>query len=1170
MDNSFVEILAKGIARLLVPLYRIGSPERLVNLLEDLGWPGVDPVQVDLQNLVVSVNSLTEILSDADKEENFGDYLKLSKQIIEVITILSSSLPRIVDALNQTPGVAATLGQLTTRLFDYLVYIYLKIHHPKKFAIFHLLGLVDEDNTGPIPIKVIRWDWLPTLIINPIKIPNDVYKWNTDFEEAELFTRLVPIVRSFQLPGGVYRQFDAIVTAFEQASAETVEFRLPLFQAGAWPDAYSELSLNLSAIEKDGLKKGLALYPVLSGGLEFEKSLGGDWRVKNESSLSSGKLIVRLQVTNGEWTFEFVSSVSEENSDGFALLLQPPANLKILSTLFSQSKFSEDSHVEFLLQKSRQDGAYTIFSTDTTDLTIQSVAIRLLATLAQKDAELAAELELGQLTFSVSTGNSDGFIQKLTSGLDLKSIFDLTFGLSNLSGFYFLGSADLEINIPTHLPLGPIEIQTTHITVRTDDNKKQVDVALAVSFDADLGPLHASVERIGLSLPFKFPADYRGNLGPVDVGLGFKPPNGVSLSLDTSVVKGGGYLYIDSDKGEYAGALELVFSDFLGLSAIGIITTKRAGGAQGFSLLLIITADFGMGLQLGLGFKLSAVGGLIGLNRSMNQEKLAEGMRTGGVDSIMFPKNVIANITRIISDIRAFFPAQNGHFLIGPMAQLAWGTPTFISLSLGLILEIRTTGSFAIEKIAIIGVLKIALPDEKTRLIAIQVNFIGAIDFSKKTGFFFAALYESRVLFITLEGEMGLLIAWGANSNFLVSVGGFHPQYTPPPLPFPKPVRLSFYLINTSFARLGVQGYFAVTSNTVQFGARSEMFFGLDEFNVSGHFGFDALIQFSPFFFSVSLSYEVSVKVFGAGLFSIQLQFLLEGPGRWRAKGYGKIKVLFLSFKVHFDKKWGDRRNTELPPIEVLPLLEAELEKTENWLPLLPRSNRSLVTLREIPADVIKQDLVLHPRGALYITQRLVPLGIDIDKIGHQKPSDGNNFDLAFDDSELDKIGDRKESFARAQFQKLSKAKKLSSPGFEQLRAGAILSFKDIQHQTKTSQCVKRHNRYELVTIDTAFKRKEPKLIRLMNSLFNHFLIRSVAFISPISEGLIRETRPVAQEIQVQPASFTIVSSVDNKRFAGTEEFSSLAEAEYTLTQISQQDSQLAQDLQVVSTFEVM
>ncbi|MFT3903903.1 MAG: hypothetical protein QM727_12070 [Niabella sp.] len=56
-------------------------------------------------------------------------------------------------------------------------------------------------------------------------------------------------------------------------------------------------------------------------------------------------------------------------------------------------------------------------------------------------------------------------------------------------------------------------------------------------------------------------------------------------------------------------------------------------------------------------------------------------------------------------------------------------------------------------------------------------------------------------------------------------------------------------------------GYFAVTSNTVQFGARAELYFGFSACNIKGHIGFDALFQFSPFYFIVQVSASLSVKV---------------------------------------------------------------------------------------------------------------------------------------------------------------------------------------------------------------------------------------------------------------------------------------------------------------------
>ena len=49
------------------------------------------------------------------------------------------------------------------------------------------------------------------------------------------------------------------------------------------------------------------------------------------------------------------------------------------------------------------------------------------------------------------------------------------------------------------------------------------------------------------------------------------------------------------------------------------------------------------GIQLGFGFTLLAVGGLLGLNRSMLFQPLMDGIRTDSIESIMFPRDVVAN-----------------------------------------------------------------------------------------------------------------------------------------------------------------------------------------------------------------------------------------------------------------------------------------------------------------------------------------------------------------------------------------------------------------------------------------------------------------------------------------------------------------------------------------------
>ena len=126
------------------------------------------------------------------------------------------------------------------------------------------------------------------------------------------------------------------------------------------------------------------------------------------------------------------------------------------------------------------------------------------------------------------------------------------------------------------------------------------------------------------------------------------------------------------------------------------------------------------------------------------------------------------------------------------MAKLGWGEPTLVSLSLGVIIEIPP------GDIAILGMLQLALPADDLAILVLQVNFAGALEFDKQRLYFFASLFDSHILFITIEGEMGLLFAWGDDANFVVTVGGFHPQFNPPPLPFPAPQRISVDIINES------------------------------------------------------------------------------------------------------------------------------------------------------------------------------------------------------------------------------------------------------------------------------------------------------------------------------------------------------------------------------------
>ena len=158
---------------------------------------------------------------------------------------------------------------------------------------------------------------------------------------------------------------------------------------------------------------------------------------------------------------------------------------------------------------------------------------------------------------------------------------------------------------------------------------------------------------------------------------------------------------------------------------------------------------------------------------------------------------------------------------------------------------------------------------------------------------------------------------FGDDPNFVLSVGGFHPRFTPPPLPFPTPNRLALDIINESYARVRVEAYFAVTTEHACSSARApRLFFGFDALSVEGHFGFDALFRFSPFYFIVEISAGFSVKVFGLGVLGVHLRGSLEGPTPWHITGPGLDRAPVL---LHRRRRRRHLRRapraTTLPPI---------------------------------------------------------------------------------------------------------------------------------------------------------------------------------------------------------------------------------------------------------------
>jgi hypothetical protein len=123
-------------------------------------------------------------------------------------------------------------------------------------------------------------------------------------------------------------------------------------------------------------------------------------------------------------------------------------------------------------------------------------------------------------------------------------------------------------------------------------------------------------------------------------------------------------------------------------------------------------------------------------------------------------------------------------------------------------------------RLLILGRLAALLPTEKEDLIRLQMNALGVIDFDQSSISIDAVLYDSRLVHkFPLTGSMAMRLNWGSSPVFALSVGGFHPAFKAPPN-FPALERISISFSDTSDFRLRAEGYFAITANTMQWGAK--------------------------------------------------------------------------------------------------------------------------------------------------------------------------------------------------------------------------------------------------------------------------------------------------------------------------------------------------------------
>ncbi|HTH49492.1 MAG TPA: DUF6603 domain-containing protein [Candidatus Limnocylindria bacterium] len=651
-------------------------------------------------------------------------------------------------------------------------------------------------------------------------------------------------------------------------------------------------------------------------------------------------------------------------------------------------------------------------------------------------AEIEVALDTGASALVVAAGDGDGFLAEILPAGGLRATFNLGLAWGSKKGLTFRGSAGLDATIQVGLTLGPLTLSTIHLGLAAQADGSVVN---EISADAGLtlGPVKAVVQRVGLTSTLSFPAA-GGSIGVADLAVGFKPPTGLGISIDASgVVTGGGFLQFDPARQQYAGVVQLSLHDRLTLTGVGLLSTRLPDGRPGYSLLIFITADGFQPIPLGFGFQLVGIGGLVGINRTFDQAVLTAGMKTDTLGQILFPRDPVGNAPALLAALGGAFPIERGSYLLGLLAKITWFTPTLVELDLALTLKLGGA-----TELLMLGRVSALLPTRDNDLLRLTMDTIGVLNFDAGTLAAEAMLVDSRLVHqFAITGAAAVQARWGSGgqsgnaTNFILAVGGLNPRYTPPP-GFPALERVAIALCSGDNPRLLCEGYFALTANTIQFGARASLYAEAAGFRVTGDIGFDVLVQALPFQFVADFHASVQLKWKSYNLAKVALAGSLSGPVPLRLLAKATIEILWFSVSMHLDLSLNPTaalQSGSAPPVALDGLVAAALGTASNWRTATGPAHG--VVLRRVSTS-----LALDPLGQLIVEQSVAPLNTTrpVTTYGGAPLTGASRF--AVTGSVNGAAGTATPgAFAPARYFTLSDDEKLAAPSFETFDAGVVL-----------------------------------------------------------------------------------------------------------------------------------
>lgn len=536
--------------------------------------------------------------------------------------------------------------------------------------------------------------------------------------------------------------------------------------------------------------------------------------------------------------------------------------------------------------------------------------------------------------------------------------------------------------------------------------------AAGVTLDATLGPLSVH----GQSPPLR--VNQIG--GGASIAIGPMPPDGLGAHLAAGPVSGDGAVAVLPDG--LSGLLAL----HLGVIQVAALASAReVDGTASFAA--VFSAGFTPGIQLGFGFQVARVGGVVGINRSVDPHALAARLRDGSAGEVLFPLDVGDGGRRALAAVEEILPVHVGNAVVGPTLRLSWleiAGQGFCSLDIAVLIELPGP-----QRVIVVGVARAGIPP----VLQLRVDVLGVLDLVHRTLSVDASLVDSGVLGIfTIYGDLAFRQSWGPQAYTVLSVGGFFPGFRPQPAQIPPMRRLGMHLdLPVPGITMHAEGYLAVTSNTVQIGGYYEAGISAAGCGAHGFLAVDAIVQFTPFHIHAKVSAGFEVEVFGITFGGVRLDGVLDAPGPVTIRGRLTVETFLVDF--HFDETFtfgAPDRPPQVPARRAAQVLLDEEVRAANLVAVGGPDVDVVPGRSPVPPDVA----LVWPRGGVLWRQHRLPLGIAVDRL--------DGAPLGRTQSVTASVphpgGGTDDLFAPGSFITLTEAEALNRPAYEDLPAGVV------------------------------------------------------------------------------------------------------------------------------------